>query len=174
MPAQQRVAAEQADHLVAVHDGKILLRRGQQEIGGVANGAAMRERAKFGHHGGADRDALRERPAARCRAFVGRAQIDEERDEGEHGHIDESVESHADGQHAAGPGSDARGLVLGFQARENGAQHAAAVHGERGEQIESGQDEIAQCDAIEQIVGRGLRQGEQIEGSGFANRGWRR
>ncbi len=102
---------------------------------------------------------VRDRPA-RCGAFIGRAQINEERDEGEHGHVDEAIESHTDGQHAAGPGGDARGLVLGFQAREDGAQHPAAVHGERGEQIEARQDQIAKSDAIGKVIARRLRQSE--------------
>ena len=107
---------------------------------------------------------MRERPAARRRAFIGRAQVDEERDEGQHRHVDKSVEPHANGQHAAGPSGDARGFVFRFQPRENGAQHAAAVHGKCGQQIESGQDQIGQSDAVRQIRIDGCTSAKRLMG----------
>ena len=77
-------------------------------------------------------------------AFLRRAQVDEEGEEHQHElRREQSVQPHADRQHAAHPGGDARGLILRADVGKQRAQNSPAVHGKRRQQIESRQQQVA-------------------------------
>ena len=144
-----------------MNDRKVLLRCGEQEIGGVANGVAVGQRMVFGQHRRANRDAGGQQASHRGSALLRRAEIDEKRDEDQQEMgVKQSIQSHADGQHAPGPGCDAGGFVFRLESREDRAKHAAAIHRKSGNNVECSENEVGFGDALDDVSVAGIDEGD--------------
>ena len=104
----------------------------------------------------ARREADRQDASSRRGAFLRRPQVDKQGDEDEHEIAPKAGRTTpADGQRLSGRRRDPGRLIFRTPARQQRPQHASAVHGKRGQQIEYSQQQVADSDPLRQIrVGR--------------------
>ena len=100
------------------------------------------ERRVLRHHRGAHRHAARHRADGDEMRLRGRREIDEDRDEDQHDVREQPDEAEREGEALADGGGDLGGARIAHARGEQRAQHAAAVHRERRDQVEQHEEDV--------------------------------
>src|SRR6059036_291454 len=119
-----------------------MLRSGEQCVDRFLQRRTLRKRTKFAHHCARNRKATRNVAHLRERGFLGRADVNEERDEEEKWIRKQTQESENKRATLADAGRDLCRPSITQARREQRPQNAAAVHRESRKQIKEKEDNI--------------------------------
>ena len=165
--ADEVVAGEEAFHgPQVVHDGELALVAAHQEIRGVGEGREDGQGAEVGHHHVTHDEPSPRHPGRHRRRFAARPQEDEEGDEHQQElAAGDRVKAHRERERLADRGGNARRPREAEAGRQHGAQHAAAVHGEGGDQIEEQEEDVDPVQLLEEAAGQPVQAGHQRRGT---------
>lgn len=146
---------------------EIVLMRREQELRRAPERVLGLQGLEAGHHRRLRRQPAHRRPPALKRRLLSRSQEDEDRDQQQH-RLHRRREEREDGEQNRHPLADGRRdvgrAVLPEEERERRPQDAAAVHRERGDQVEEGEDQVRHQElpddrraAADQLLGRDRR-----------------
>lgn len=160
------VAGEQADDLITVEDGKILLGGGEKRFGGLAECRAMVEGFEAFNHGFANLRARQEQGTAMSLVFFPCGK-EEEAGGGEEEPLTlperEGRESKSNA--LAAETREAGGAELGHTEAENRTEDAPTVEGKGGEEVEEGEEEIGLA-KVRDVIEIGVGLVDQLEEGG--------
>ena len=148
------LAGEETDDDVIFDDGEVGLPAIEDDVGDRADFVVGGDEAEFAEHGVAGAGAGEERTLFSGDGFVGGTGPDEEGDEDEDGiaDVEEGVVCEEDGHAFPDDGSGAGGAVVGELHGEEGAEDAAAVHGEGREHVEDDHGEVPPDEGDEEVA----------------------